>query len=695
MRLQLRRVTVASIVTVVVVYGLLAWHRRWMSDDGLIVLRTVRNVLDGNGPTFNAFERAEANTSALWTYLLVIVHGVTRLKLEYLAVYFGLFLSIGGMMLGIDGTRRLLRARGSQGVIVPAGALVMIGVFPFWDYATSGLETGLCFAWIGLCWWMLVRGERLKLCAFVFGLGPLVRPDLGIGSIVFFVSLWLLRRPPWRRTVALAAIGMALPVAYEIFRAGYYGTLVPLPALAKSATESAWSRGFVYLRDYANPYLLWLPIALVVALFAYVMRKRLLAKRDLILIAAPVLTAALNALYVLRVGGDFMHARMLLVPTFTLLLPAFVLPVRRFTLPLIAVIAGWAIAITIRPSDPMDHPQPIEDERHGYCEWIRSKNPVRGAVFVRADRPGSDMVKRAIANGERMFISQFGFATPMNTTIDASVVYAAGRLGTAGVVAPLDAFVADTLGLANPLGARITPTLPGYTGHEKVLPWAWLLADFADPAHDEDNVNNTPALLTRSARHAMHCGELAELIASTREPMSPSRFWRNLTGSIRRTRLVIPNDPIEAEQKFCGDRSLPLISVSSVYPFEGWSKYGVVDGMKVSTKNMLGHTSRPKPKQGPEWIELKFAEPRPISKVVLYPATEGEGFPLDLEIRVQVGSKWVTRVAQSGVTPHEESPYELSWSSADNSDRIRIVGTKLRAVQGEYVFQLGEIEIYP
>jgi arabinofuranosyltransferase len=56
---------------VVAVFAVLAWNRRWMSDDGLIVLRTVRQILAGNGPVFNAGERVESNTSTLWTYLLV------------------------------------------------------------------------------------------------------------------------------------------------------------------------------------------------------------------------------------------------------------------------------------------------------------------------------------------------------------------------------------------------------------------------------------------------------------------------------------------------------------------------------------------------------------------------------------------------------------------------------------------------
>src|SRR4051812_12445564 len=62
-----------SVAVVAVLFGWGAWQRRWIADDGLIVLRTVRNLLAGNGPVFNAGERVEANTSTVWTYLLYVV----------------------------------------------------------------------------------------------------------------------------------------------------------------------------------------------------------------------------------------------------------------------------------------------------------------------------------------------------------------------------------------------------------------------------------------------------------------------------------------------------------------------------------------------------------------------------------------------------------------------------------------------
>ena len=695
-----RKVTLASIVAVALVYAVLAWQRRWMSDDGMIVVRTVRQFLDGGGPVFNMMERTEANTSTLWTYVLVVFAFITRLRIEYLAVFLGLLLSVGGVLVGMDATRRMLRARGSTAPIVPAGALVVIGVFPFWDYATSGLETGLCFAWIACCWWLLVTAERPKLAAFVFGLGPLVRPDLGIGSISFFVVFWLLHRPvSWRATIKLAAIGMALPVAYEIFRMGYYGTLVPLPALAKSATEAEWARGLNYLRDYSHPYKVWIPFAVLATLAAYLLRNRTFSRRDVILIAAPLATGFVNSIYVLRVGGDFMHARMFLTPTFALLLPAFVLPLRRYTVGAIGALSVWAVAFAVMRGDGKSYvtKKHIEDERHGYAQWTKRKNPIHSRVFVRADRPASKLAADALKNGERVFISQLGFkGPPLAPNVPASLVYAAGRLGTGGAVAPLDEHVADTLGLANPIGARITPTLPGHTGHEKVLPWAWHFADYGDPAHDDAFIEQTPGYAIRAARRAMQCGELKELLESVRAPMSASRFWKNLTGSIRRTRIVIPSDPVEAEIKFCKLTNKPYVTASNVYPFECWSKYNLVDGVRESTTQACGHTTRARPDNVPEWVELRWTQTRPIGTVTLYPATDGGLFPLDFKIQVWLDGKWVDRIVQTNFQNKPGGPHPFTWSPADTTDRIRLYVTKMRPFNAsEFSFQLNEIEVAP
>lgn len=549
-------ITLVGILIVVAVYAFFAWTRRWISDDGLIVVRVVAQLLEGNGPVYNAFERAEPNTSTLWTYVVAAIGLVSGRTLSYVAVYVGWCLAVLSLVIGLDGTRRFHRLRGTTAPLLPAGALVMVGVYAFWDYATSGLETGLCWFWISMSWWLLATLQagasrrRQLVTVIVFGLGPLVRPDFALVSAVFLGASWTILRPPWRRTLLLVAAAGALPVAYEIFRAGYYGLLVPLPALAKGASGSAWGRGFAYVKDFSYPYMLHIPLAILLAVLGGAFARRGLVGRDRIVVLAPVIAGLLLMLFVARVGGDFMHGRMLLGPTLLLLLPAMLLPLHVWTAPAIVALTAWALIIGIWRNDNRNHctSPVVNDERIGYTLFTRTRNPIDPYLFVRAMQPVSGMVNDVVSSGKPALVTEGGVTLAINAAHATSVAFVVGRLGTGGTVAPLDGIVVDTLGLANPLGARITVTNPGITGHEKPLPWSWVIADFADPAAEPFA---TTAEQVAAARRAMKCGELAELLASVREPMSAGRFWSNLTGSFARTRLVIPSDPIDAEKKFC------------------------------------------------------------------------------------------------------------------------------------------------
>jgi len=470
-----------AIAAVAAVYAAVAWHRRWISDDGLIVVRTVRELLAGHGPVYNAFERAEPNTSTLWTYVLAVVGAATGRSLAHLAVELGWLFAVAGLVIAMDAARRWHRARGATGSLLPAGALIALGASPYWDFATSGLETGLGQLWIAVAWWLVValrsdgRPRRQLITAVVIGLGPLVRPDFGLVAIVFLVAAWLVARPRAWRTAVLAGTALALPLAYEVFRAGYYGALVPLPALTKSAAAAQWGRGLAYLANFVRPYALWLPLAALAGVLAAALLRRSIAGRDRVIALAPVVAALVIAIYVVRVGGDFMHARMLLPAAFTAVLPAAVLPVDRRTAAVLAIVVIWALVVGIRRDDRRSRVSAwwLSDDRLGYRQWTRDPNPIDPELFVIADRPASQAVADAIRDGRRRLMSEAGdLDVAMNPSLDGPAIYAVGRLGTGGAVMPLDAIVADTLGLASPLGARITATTPGMPGHEKLLPRA-------------------------------------------------------------------------------------------------------------------------------------------------------------------------------------------------------------------------------
>jgi arabinofuranosyltransferase len=139
--------------------------------------------------------------------------------------------------------------------------------------------------------------------------------------------LWLRVRPSPRRTIGLVGIAAALPVGYEIFRAGYYGMLVPMPAISKAAGRTDWQRGIAYLRDFAGPYHLYIAV-LLLAVAAIIVPKRLsrIDQAVIVPVGAAVITGLAMIGYVIAIGGDFMHGRMLLPGVFLLLLPVSLLP---------------------------------------------------------------------------------------------------------------------------------------------------------------------------------------------------------------------------------------------------------------------------------------------------------------------------------------------------------------------------------
>lgn len=482
--------TFGGMAFVLFVFLAMAWERRWISDDGLIYVRTVRQILDGHGPTFNIAERAEANTSALWPWFVAAITAIVRADACHVAVFGGIACTVVGVALAMLTTRRWHVMRGTKAVLVPGSIVLVLGMYPYWDYASSGLENGFCILWVACAWFALVRmrgtpSTRAQyLAAFALGLGPLSRPDLALVSGVFLVAGWLLLRPTRRRTIALLATAIAFPVAFEIFRAGYYGTLVPLPALAKSATHAEWERGFLYLLDVVRPYWLIIPIPALAAIGVYALRRVPASRADRIVAVTPIIAAVLVSIYILRVGGDFMHGRMWLTPLFLAALPATMLPFDRATAVPIGVVWLWAAVIGPVRNDHKNNGVAwfTNDERLGYATWTGEWNPIDDAPFIHALRGTQYTVADAVKYGRHLMVTEGGSTYPLAADVREPIVYVAGRLGTGGVVTPLDGFVADTLGLSNPLGARITQTHPdGGPGHQKSIPMEWLIADFSDP----------------------------------------------------------------------------------------------------------------------------------------------------------------------------------------------------------------------
>jgi arabinofuranosyltransferase len=568
-----RRTELLLVAAVAGAIAAAGWHRRWTSDDAFITFRVVEHLLAGDGPVFNAGERVEVATSPLWLFILTGADAVVPGDaVAWGSIVLGLLCTVVGVALAMLGARALFTGADAW-LTVPVGALVLLALPPTWDFATSGLETGLSTGWVGASFWGLVRAARASrpnaprpLWLFVLlGLGPLVRPDLALIAAVLLA--WLIAAvggPWWRRALGLVAAGV-LPVGYQLFRMGYYGLLVPNTAVAKEAGRALWGRGLAYLDDLVTPHLLWVPGLVLAGLLGLALERVALRRRESSLVLVVLLAAALHAAYVVRVGGDFMHARLLMPSLVLALCPVMALPILRGRLVVVCgglmLVAGWAVvsAAVLRTGyEGHIGPTGIADERGFYAAAAGDDTPV---VLADHGRKGISAYSRQVAaldaGGRDLVVAQVRRATPETPVAvvapsSGGVVMLVANAGFYGVGTGLAVTVVDHFGLSDPVGAHLEAPAAGRAGHEKRSPAAWALGRYGRPgsASTLPQRRATPERVA-AARRVLGCGAVAELVEATSGPLTWDRFWANLAGSPGRTSLRIPADPVAAEQRFC------------------------------------------------------------------------------------------------------------------------------------------------
>ncbi len=599
-----------SVAVVAALFGWGSWQRRWIADDGLIVLRTVRNMLAGNGPVFNQGERVEANTSTAWTYLMYAGSWVGGpMRMEYVALALALVLSVVGVALLMLGTGRLYAPslRGRKAIMLPAGALVYIALPPSRDFATSGLESGLTLAYLGLLWWMMVCWAQpvrnrpdnkvfTGALAFVAGFSVMVRPELALMGGLALIMMLIAART-WRRRVLVVVAGGFLPVAYEIFRMGYYGLLVPGTALAKDAAGDKWSQGMIYLSNFDAPYAVWVPVVLLVPLGVLLMaaRRRPSFLRPALapnygrlaravqsppaVVAFVLVSGLLQALYWIRQGGDFMHGRVLLAPLFCLLAPVAVVPV---TIPdgqdysretgnwvagaaslLWLGVAGWSLWAANSPGMGDDATRVtysgIVDERRFYAQATGHAHPLTAADYLGYPRMAAILAALDNTPDGALLLPSGNYiqwdlvpmaqpqpgSTPNGKSLQKpqhTVFFT--NLGMVGMNVGLDVRVIDQIGLANPLAQHTERLKHGRIGHDKNLFPDWVIADGPWVKVYPGIPGYLDAQWVAEAVAALQCPETQAVLGSVRAPMTPYRFVSNVLHSYEFTKYRIDRVPL-------------------------------------------------------------------------------------------------------------------------------------------------------
>jgi len=580
----LRLLSVIASPLPVILLLAMGYARRWVAEDAFINFRVVQHLLAGHGPVFNSGERVEAFTSPAWLGILT-AWAALRGPLEIGSLALGLLLSGIGLALAQAGAWRLAQRlfsstpdggnkAGDGRIALPLGALTFAAIPVVWDFTTSGLESGLTMTWLGGVFWLLARARPMtargaRLAALAISCGPLVRPDLLLFSLGFAAALAAIvrsasaDRPTARRWLELVVIAAALPVGYQVFRMGYFAALVPTTALAKEASAAYWTQGWQYTLDFVEPYALWLPLAVATAWSAGLLwsaRGKTGGHGDAALVAAPMLCALLHALYVTRVGGDFMHGRLLLPSLLGFLLPVatVLIPTRAARLwrvALLAAVGGWVVACAIWLRVPYaDHSMPglwgIADERGFYTHHMHMSNPIYLADYLRHPYV-KQLISRQLTYQRVVAFDRpdevlvvAGAAAP-SVSPSARMVLGLSNVGILGYAVGPQVHVVDRLGLGDPVAARLALTERGRPGHEKMLSDAWIVARFGAPEIARSGA-------ARDAAQALGCGDLARLLQAVTAPLTPSRFFANIREAWTFHRVRIPGEPAAARLRFCG-----------------------------------------------------------------------------------------------------------------------------------------------
>ena len=579
---------ITLIPAVMVVIG--GWLHRWTYEDAFINLRIVDQILAGNGPVFNAGERVEAFTSPLWLAILVVIKATVGhvVAVEWAMVVLNLALAGTAFWLAARTTRRLQPERAWS---VPIGLLVIAAVPVVWDFSTSGLEMPLVWLWLAGAWSALVGqaqghgpvgGRRRTGALLVLGLGPLVRPDLGLMSVILLGAFAWMARSTWRRGVADIAVAFAPALAYQVFRMGYYASLVPSTALAKDSGSLHVVQGWRYALDLSRPYHLWLPLVVVLILIGSTLLRR---RGDVrIAVGAMVLAASSHAAYMVVTGGDYMHGRLLLPALFALVLPAG------------GALTTRATVAANRSVGAVDPPSGRRSERTQPA-WAQAVAVVAVAVAVAwavpcarsyryrntpsfelvpisswrelAPRPlveptevstffwGGSEIAAAYERGERGTIPLLGDHV-YPTGDRRRLVVELGSIGLAGYRSGIDVHVIDIGGLGEPLASRAEAHPNRPAGHRKEVDGEWYTARFGVPTVEPSQarrfgVRRRPQddQKVAAARRALRCHPVSDLLTAIEAPLTPGRFLSNIWHSPGYTRLRIAADPRVAARRIC------------------------------------------------------------------------------------------------------------------------------------------------
>jgi arabinofuranosyltransferase len=459
---------------------LLVFKNKWVCDDGYIYFRYVDNfVIHKIGLVFNAHEYVEGFSGVLWAFVLSGIRFFVRvISLRHIVFVLGFGLAlITFYKLARVNHRMICAARGNsdkarKGLLLnfslPLALAISTRVIP--EYFTSGLETPFVMLYAVLvATQILLPSENILYLGILIGAGPLVRAELAIFSVCLFLHFLLFVRKKGAVKVLLIA---AVPnLAYLIFRVWYYAGLLPNTFFTKASSGANIKQGFNYFLDLIKAYRTHIVFILfLLATLAAIQKARRPMTRNRIFLAFVIL---MFSAYVIWVGGDFMHGRFWL-PVLMMLYAGFSglgepffasfvkrrnirpLPQKIFSLLLVLL-----VVLVIMPMRSVSTGQKWFEGIMNEREW-----------FLEFD--GRDLSDWNF-EPRNIMVKQAAILKTISQKLNMPLSAAHSMIGYLGYFAGPRVTIIDRLGLTDAVGSRVRLYRRGYPGHEKWVPFPYLV----------------------------------------------------------------------------------------------------------------------------------------------------------------------------------------------------------------------------
>ncbi|MBI5475748.1 MAG: hypothetical protein HY964_03320 [Ignavibacteriales bacterium] len=321
-----------------------SYHYAFVNDDAFISFRYADNFNHGLGLVYNKGEHVEGYTNFLWT---MIIAASMQLGFDPVAssTALGIIFYAGTLIIFILISRRYQTKQGSSfyPIFFPLAAIALTLNRDFNVYATSGLETSMYTFFIATSFFAISLDLRKKnvVIAGIFALLTLLtRPDGAIFFGCLVIYLFIINQNRWKNILYFIFPSLIIFIPYWIWRYNYYGFFFPNSFYAKSIYLPYYSQGieyvWLYLKTYYGLFILFIPaIALLLKhrknLTGFISQQKQKSGRDIIL---AVLFSVVYIIFVIRIGGDFMHARFLIpvTPFLYLIVERFILSINRLSL---------------------------------------------------------------------------------------------------------------------------------------------------------------------------------------------------------------------------------------------------------------------------------------------------------------------------------------------------------------------------